>query len=346
MGYKVSIVIPIYNVAQYLQDCLLSVQAQTLDGIEVIAVNDGSTDDSLAILEAFCSGKENYIIIDQKNQGLSGARNAGMARATGEYLYFLDSDDTIEPTLCEACYRAAQQDDLDIVLFNGVNRQNESMPFVPWMATKDRTMFVDSRVKSGQEQYIFLCKKEIYRAEVWLYFIKRSFLEKTALTFAERVIYEDVLFTPMLFILANRTKHLTLSLHSRTVRQGSIMTQVVMYQHSRGFLQGAEGLLLFMQTHKQRLKEETLLHLQARIELSITRAARWCGKQPASAERTAFEQEIRAVVRGIWWRMRVQSRCLFWHPVAYMKVFSIKEKLYYLVRQHKKKREIETFSVG
>ena len=93
---NVSIVIPVYNVEKYLKQCLESVVNQTLDKIEVICINDGSTDNSLNILKEYEKKYNNIIIIDQENKGPGFARNIGMKRASGKYIYFLDSDDYIE----------------------------------------------------------------------------------------------------------------------------------------------------------------------------------------------------------------------------------------------------------
>ena len=84
----VSIIIPVYNVEKYLQECLESAINQTYKNIEIIAINDGSTDSSLAILEEYASKYGNLKIVNQENKGMSGARNAGLKVANGEYIYF------------------------------------------------------------------------------------------------------------------------------------------------------------------------------------------------------------------------------------------------------------------
>ena len=102
---NVSIVIPVYNVEKYLKQCLESVVNQTLDKIEVICINDGSTDNSLNILKEYEKKYNNIIIIDQENKGPGFARNIGMKRASGKYIYFLDSDDYIELNAMEICFK-------------------------------------------------------------------------------------------------------------------------------------------------------------------------------------------------------------------------------------------------
>ena len=117
MQPKLSIIIPVYNVEPYLRQCLDSVVNQSLRDIQVICVNDGSTDGSLAILREYETRDSRIEIIDKPNGGQSSARNAGIERVRGKYLYFLDSDDWITPTLCEKTYYRLESTGADVVLF-------------------------------------------------------------------------------------------------------------------------------------------------------------------------------------------------------------------------------------
>ena len=118
MQPKISIIIPVYNVEKYLRQCLDSVVNQTLQDIQIICVNDGSTDGSLAILQEYADKDSRIEIIDKPNGGNpGGARNAGIPRVRGKYMYFLDSDDWIDPTLCEKTYYRLESTGADLVLF-------------------------------------------------------------------------------------------------------------------------------------------------------------------------------------------------------------------------------------
>lgn len=112
---KISIIIPVYNAAQYLKECLESVLTQTIKEIEVICINDGSTDDSLEILNQFQQRDSRILIVDQKNHGVSAARNAGLKIATGKYLGFVDADDTIEKEYFEILFSAAEENRCEII---------------------------------------------------------------------------------------------------------------------------------------------------------------------------------------------------------------------------------------
>ena len=114
---KVSVIVPVYNVEKYLKDCLDSVVNQTLEDIEIICVNDGSTDNSLAILEEYAEKDSRIKIITQENKGLGGARNTGLYHANGEYISFIDSDDWIELNTFEELYNMSKNLDLDMLMF-------------------------------------------------------------------------------------------------------------------------------------------------------------------------------------------------------------------------------------
>lgn len=115
---KISIIVPVYNVQAYLEKCLSSLLAQTFEDIEIICVNDGSTDDSLTILQDFAAQDKRIKIIDRPNGGVSAARNDGLEKATGEYVMFVDGDDWIEPETCAECYKKITNDRSDMLVFN------------------------------------------------------------------------------------------------------------------------------------------------------------------------------------------------------------------------------------
>lgn len=113
---KVSVIVPVYNVQEYLGKCLSSLTAQTLKDIEIICVDDGSTDDSLAILKRFAKKDKRVKILTQNNQYAGVARNAGLKVAKGEFLSFLDADDFFETDMLEEMYNNAKDNEADIVV--------------------------------------------------------------------------------------------------------------------------------------------------------------------------------------------------------------------------------------
>ena len=113
--YKVSVILPIYNVSQYLRECLDSVVRQTLKELEIICVNDGSIDNSLEIIEEYAAKDERIVIITGPNGGYGKAMNKGLDRATGEYVGIVEPDDYVSLTMFEDLYRIAVENQLDMV---------------------------------------------------------------------------------------------------------------------------------------------------------------------------------------------------------------------------------------
>ncbi len=175
---KVSIIVPVYNVELYLIKCLDSLVDQTLKDIEIIAVNDGSTDNSKQILEIYSKKYPEKIKVLQKiNGGLSDARNFGIPHATGEYIAFLDSDDYVEPDMYEKMYKEAIEENSDMV----------ECDFI-WEYSNKK------KIDKGKS---YINKKEmmIYgRVVAWNKLIKKSVLDNAKIEFPKGLRYEDVEF--------------------------------------------------------------------------------------------------------------------------------------------------------
>lgn len=220
----VSIIIPVYNVEAYLEECLDSVVNQTYKNIEVIAVNDGSTDSSPEILNRYKEKYGNIKVINQRNSGPSGARNRGIAEATGKYIYFLDSDDYILPETVENIIGKMEKYELDLVRFG-------AQPFYEDKSVKIVRNHYDYS-KVFQEEKIYN-KYEFLRASIkgfaaspWSYIVKAEVLEKHNLQFKPGLLHEDELFTLKLFLYINRAMYDPNLYYMRRYRSGSIMTSI------------------------------------------------------------------------------------------------------------------------
>ncbi len=155
----ISIVVPVYNTAKYLHHCLDSIVRQTYEHIEVICINDGSTDESLQILEEFASKDKRIVVIDQLNQGLSETRNKGILRATGSYLMFVDSDDWIELDMCEQMLQIAEKRNVDIVL-SSYNRCFGEV-IKPKLVLPEERYYVDMEIQELRRRLWGLCGEEL-----------------------------------------------------------------------------------------------------------------------------------------------------------------------------------------
>lgn len=183
MTPKVSVIVPIYNVEKYLSKCLISLLSQTLTDIEIICVNDGSTDNSLKILEEFAKNDNRLKVLSQKNMGLSIARNNGIEVATGEYIGFVDSDDWVDLDFFEKLYNAAKENDCDIAVA-GFKRCGR-------IIKTTKIKFDEVRVYSTINEKTVVASVPEYNY-VWNKIYKR---DKWNFKFPEGRIFEDMVFT-------------------------------------------------------------------------------------------------------------------------------------------------------
>lgn len=190
---KLSIIVPVYNVAEYLERCLNSLINQTLNEIEIICVNDGSTDNSLCILEKFAGLDERIKIINQKNKGLSGARNTGIKLIQGEYFGFLDSDDWVDLDYFEKLYKRAKNCDADISLGDFI-RKGKFKHKIRLKLNKEEEFVGDNEKFYGSQFYHFPC--------VWNKIYKTS--KFNDLRFIEGIYFEDGPYTIQALHRANK----------------------------------------------------------------------------------------------------------------------------------------------
>ena len=116
MKYKISVIVPVYNVELYLERCLESIVKQTLTDIQIIIVNDGSTDNSLDIIKKYAQYDDRFIVVSQENRGSSAARNKGLKIASGDFIAFVDGDDYISSEMYMTMYNSAIKNSADVVV--------------------------------------------------------------------------------------------------------------------------------------------------------------------------------------------------------------------------------------
>lgn len=200
---KVSVVIPVYNVAKYLEACLDSVVGQTLQEIEIICVNDGSTDNSGEILARYAQKDPRIRILTQENQGLSQARNHGMAVAQGAFLHFLDSDDWLSLHALETLYDISKEKDLDVLYF--ATQQEFEDGLQQDMGYYHRVESTAQDLWTGLDLFPFLIQQHCYYPGVWAQLYRTAFLQKEQLRFIPNILYEDSAFTFSCIMKAQRT---------------------------------------------------------------------------------------------------------------------------------------------
>lgn len=222
---KVSVIIPVYNTELYLKECIDSILEQTLDAIEIIIINDGSTDGSLQIIKEYEIKHSNIKAINQSNQRQGTARNTGLKVASGEYVYFIDSDDILDNRALEYCYNLASKMKLDMLIFeadifgNIVGKNSEQYLY-------HRRINEINEIVYGME---FLAKNyyRISMLNIPFTLYNRCFLVENKLQFLEKFFYEDyefyyrtLEFNPKMMIINKIFYH-------RRFRDNSVMTSSI-----------------------------------------------------------------------------------------------------------------------
>ncbi|MGF0069765.1 FkbM family methyltransferase [Candidatus Spyradosoma sp. SGI.093] len=221
----VSVVVPVYNVEKYLRECLDSICGQTLKNIEIICVNDGSTDGSPAILEEYASKDSRMRIISQENRGLSAARNAGLSVARGKYIYFMDSDDVSPQDALGKMFAEMEKNSLDVLLF-GAESFFESEDLEKAHPVY-KTLYKRRPFEAQSGQSLVLAFKNAgcgFSPSACCYCSTRRFLNENSIRFPEGILYEDNVFFWKMILAAKRAKSISDALFRRRVRAGSTMT--------------------------------------------------------------------------------------------------------------------------
>lgn len=237
---KVSVIIPVYNTEAYLEEAVWSIMNQTLQDTEIIIIDDGSTDNSLSIMSKLALKDHRIICITQSNQGQSAARNVGLQKSKGEFVYFMDSDDVLTDKALESCYSSCIQKDLDFIFFDAIKIADKSEDCNYY---NRQNQFAD-RIFGGVEILNIMLSKHLYRVPPWLHFIRRHFLIKENITFDTSLrIYEDQIFCARLYITAERVGYIPKFFFKRRMRVNSLMTQIYSIDKVKSYFKVADALL-------------------------------------------------------------------------------------------------------
>lgn len=219
---SVSVIIPCYNVEKYLDEAVQSVLNQTYRNIEIILVDDGSTDDTSSICDRYADKYELIEVIHKTNGGLSDARNTGASRASGEFVYFLDADDYISSEMLGNLVEAMEREGADFTFFDSNTVDELGNGGV------DPKIYIRSlpgpKVRPGCDWIRLLLEGGQYSACVPLHFYRRSFLVKNQLKFEKRLIHEDEHFSFWAYMKAQRVLRSDGAFYYRRLREGSILT--------------------------------------------------------------------------------------------------------------------------
>ena len=242
---KVSVILPIYNVAPYLDETFQSLLKQTLKEIEIIAVNDGSTDNSEVIIKKYQQQDSRIIAFTQQNKGQSAARNLALLHAKGQYIYMMDSDDLLSDSdALKICYDYAEKNKADFIFFDGDSFSEKGVKRIS--RNTKRTHLVEENKRCNGEQLLnLMLNEQAHNCVVWLLFIHRDFLERTKLHFYEGIIHEDELFTTILTLNSDNIYCLKHSLVAHRIRTASTMGNNFSKHNLNCYLTVADELLKF-----------------------------------------------------------------------------------------------------
>lgn len=210
---KVSIIVPVYNAAKYLSECLDSLINQTIKEIEILCINDGSKDNSLDILNEYAKKDERILVFSQENSGPAAARNVGLANASGEYLMFCDADDSYEPDMCNQMYKAIDSFDCDFVMCNtiGLNKTGEQQKNSYYFANNAGLYNLDSNI---------CFKTNVY---LWNKIFKKNIIDEYKIEFPNGHKADDNYFV-FAYLCCSKTGYfLDKNLYRHYDREGSIM---------------------------------------------------------------------------------------------------------------------------
>jgi len=238
MSNLISIVVPVYNVENYLESCLNSILNQSYKNIEIIVVNDGSTDNSLEIINQFLLKDKRVKLINQKNKGLGGARNTGLEYSNAELIVFVDSDDIINKTMIEKLYYKQKERDSDIV------------------TCRYKRVFRDGRIDliSHNETYSDNLLKDILLGHIapmaWNKLYKKKLFMNNDIRYPEELYYEDQYPLIQLFFNAKKVDQCDEVLYTWFITESSI-SKTISQKHIKDFFEVMKKILVYLINNKQ-----------------------------------------------------------------------------------------------
>ena len=213
---KLSIIVPVYGVANYLRKCVDSLLVQDISNYEIILVDDGSPDECPQICDEYAEKYDDMRVVHQENAGLSAARNAGIKVATGNYIMFVDSDDYLQPNVLGALMEQVERDNLDVLRFNYQNVNEQYEVFLPFKDAK-RDVDYSEDVVDGET---FLNQRLGPACYAVMFIVRRELLQDCL--FTPNIYFEDTDWTPRMLIKAKRVASTPLVVYNYLWRQGSI----------------------------------------------------------------------------------------------------------------------------
>ena len=276
---SISVVIPVYNVENYLHKCLQSVLSQTFTDYEIILVDDGSTDNSGALCDELAAKYESVSVIHQQNKGLGGARNTGIVAAKGKYILFLDSDDTIDADCLRVCYEKASAYDCDMVAFKQQAIFEDGNLGAIYYCT-----LPENKLLTGEE-----IKPLMFSSSACNRLYKTELFSKFDVYFPDRLWYEDLRTTPKFLCHINSVYYYAdKPLYFYLQRSGSIMHTPDLDRIVRERIESVEGIKSYFEQNgfsEQFKTELEFLHVFHGYFLPVREMQNMTPKFPSFADK-------------------------------------------------------------
>lgn len=233
-GIKVSVIVPVYNVEKYLEECVDSLISQTLKDIEILLIDDGSTDFSGNICDRYAQKYENVRVIHKENEGQGKARNIGLLHVQGKYVYYMDSDDLLDQQALQFLYDEAEKHQLDVILFSAECFSDETdIEFNP--AEYKRTKYLNE-IMPGEELFAKVFSINEYYCSIPMRFYNRKYLVDNKFEFPVDIIHEDELFGFFSLVQSQKAECINNCFYKRRFRKGSTMTGKKAYRSIMGYV--------------------------------------------------------------------------------------------------------------
>ena len=303
MNPRVSVIVPIYNVEDYVAECITSLRKQTFGDFEAICVDSGSHDNSISVAQEAAGGDTRFRFIQGEDRGQSVARNMALDVARGDYLLNLDSDDYYLPHTLEALVGKADEEALDLLFFAAKTfYENDELALSNPEPHDDRADIPG--VLHGSDMYVRMEETGAFRPSACMFLMRRDLVERAGLRFEEGIIHEDLLFTMMIFPIAKRTAFLNETFYQRRMRPGSTMTGQRGVRNIRGHLVASMRMEEWLKAHATGYSQEFCdwyCHRIHRTWMLVAEDVRTVGKSEIESfrESLSIDERIALALHGV-----------------------------------------------
>ena len=299
----VSVIVPVYNTENYIEECLESIINQSLREIEILCINDGSTDNSQIILSEYAARDNRIRIVSQKNRGPGYSRNRGLKMAQGEYVYFMDSDDVLPTDALQKLYDIAEANKAEVVFFDGRSFFESKLLEGEYLCYKHEYEKFDeiSGITNGIRLLDWCEKNKKVVVSPCLVFLRRDYLVENKIVFHEDIFYEDNLFHVKVLLALKRGYVFHEKLFYRRIRNNSIMTnQKKLFKHLYSFFICHYEFIKLITAFETLGKEKLLILFLRHFYNNMTDMARDLKGERLSEEDLQYYNKLNLVQRELF----------------------------------------------